>query len=211
MAAMKGKISIIALLFLTANACSDDSFEKAANQYCGLYSSESRSSLGQDEELQEVFGFILEQQKAINNKKFQEVLKAASKSDFLAYYASVKASIEKELGHPWSCSGFEQFFLPKQKVVSLSLKGVHHKVIDPQSDNVVTIMIAYSGEILVNGAPLKEFAKLTAALESRIAKRPLEEVNFVLYFDESSNGGRVSDVLSVLAELGVESVDIIDL
>jgi biopolymer transport protein ExbD len=100
---------------------------------------------------------------------------------------------------------------PKQKVVSLSLRGIHHKSIDPLADNVVTIMVAHSGEILVNGAALKEPSKLKAALESRIAKRPVEEVSFVLYFDDDSNGAFASDVLSVLTELGVESVDLIDL
>lgn len=139
------------------------------------------------------------------------ILKTADKPDFAAYYESVKANFEKELGRPWLCSDFEQFFLPKQKVVSLSLKGIHQKAIDPQADNVIVIIAAHSGEILVNGAPLKEPSKLKTALESRIAKRSVEGVSFVLYFDEDSNGGLVSDVLSVLTELGVESVDIIDL
>lgn len=208
---MKRKFLIIALLFVTANACSDDSFEKAASQYCGLYSPKSLTSLGQGAELQQIFGHILEQQKNINNKKLQDILKSADKADFSAYYASIKASIEQELGQTWSCSDFDQFFLPKQKVVSLSLKGIHHKTIDPQADNVVTIMVAHSGEILVNGAALKEPSKLKAALESRIAKRSVEEVSFVLYFDEASNGALTSDVLSVLTDLGVGSVDIIDL
>lgn len=211
MAAMKRKFLIIALLFITTNACSDDSFEKAASQYCGLYSPKSLTSLGQGAELQQIFGHILEQQKTINNKKLQDILKTADKADFSAYYASIKANIEKELGRPWSCADFDQFFLPKQKVVSLSLKGVHHKSIDPLADNVITIMVAHSGEILVNGAALKEPSKLKAALESRIAKRPVEEVSFVLYFDDDSNGAFASDVLSVLTELGVGSVDLIDL
>src|SRR5690606_33178088 len=167
--------------------------------------------LGQGAELQQIFGHILEQQKNINNKKLQDILKSADKADFSAYYASIKASIEQELGQTWSCSDFDQFFLPKQKVVSLSLKGIHHKAIDPQADNVVTIMVAHSGEILVNGAALKEPSKLKAALESRIAKRSVEEVSFVLYFDEASNGALTSDVLSVLTDLGVGSVDLIDL
>lgn len=208
---MKRKFLIIALLFATTNACSDASFEKATSQYCALYSPKSLESLGQGTELQEIFGHILEQQKTINNMKLQDILKTADKADFSAYYASVKENIKSELGRTWSCSDFDQFFLPKQKVVSLSLKGVHHKAIDPQADNVVTIMLAHSGEILVNGAPLKEPSKLKAALESRIAKRSLKEVSFVLYFDDASNGGLVSDVLAVLTELGVESVDIIDL
>lgn len=211
MTVMKRKFLIIALLFITANACSDDSFEKAVSHYCGLYNPNSLESLGQGAGLQEIFGHILEQQKAISNKKFQDILKIADISDFSAYYASVKASIEQELGRTWSCSDFDQFFLPKQKVVSLSLKGVYHKAIDPQADNVVVIMAAHSGEILVNGAPLKEPSKLKAALESRIAKRSVEEVSFVLYFDEDANGALVSDVLSVLTELGVDSVDLIDL
>lgn len=95
--------------------------------------------------------------------------------------------------------------------MSLSLRGVHHKAIDPQADNVVTIMVAHSDKILVNGAALKEPSKLKAALEFRIAKRSMEEVSFVLYFDEGSNGALASDVLSVLAELGVESVDLVHL
>lgn len=63
----------------------------------------------------------------------------------------------------------------------------------------------------MNNAPLKEPSKLKSALESRIAKRPVETVSFVLYFDEASDGGLVSDVLEVLTELGVDSVDLIDL
>jgi biopolymer transport protein ExbD len=207
----KIKLCMIVLLVVTANAYSDDSFEKAANQYCGFYSPEFPSSLGPGAELQQIFGHILEQQKTINNKKLQDILKTADKADFSAYYASIKANIEKELGRPWSCADFDQFFLPKQKVVSLSLKGVHHKSIDPLADNVITIMVAHSGEILVNGAALKEPSKLKAALESRIAKRSAEEVSFVLYFDEDSNGGLVSDVLGVLTDLGVDSVDLIGL
>src|SRR5690606_14135150 len=137
---MKRKFFKLALTFINANACSYDSFEKAASQYCGLYSPKSLTSLGQGAELQQIFGLILEQQININNKKLQDILKSADKADFSAYYASIKASIEQELGQTWSCSDFDQFFLPKQKVVSLTLKGIHHKAIDPQADNVVTIM-----------------------------------------------------------------------
>lgn len=204
-------LCMIAFVVLIATAYADDSFEKAANQYCGLYSRESLSSLEQGAELQQMFGHILEQQTSINNKKLQSILKTADKSDFATYHASIKADIEQELGQTWSCSDFDQFFLPKQKVVSLSLRGVHHKAIDPQADNVVTIMVAHSDKILVNGAALKEPSKLKAALEFRIAKRSMEEVSFVLYFDEGSNGALASDVLPVLAELGVESVDLVHL
>jgi hypothetical protein len=202
---------LIALLLTTTNTYANDNFEKAASQYCGLYSPKSLTSLGQGAELHEIFGHILEQQKTISNKRLQSILKTADKSDFATYHAGIKASIEQELRKTWSCSDFDQFFLPKQKVVSLSLKGIHHKAIDPQADNVVTIMVAHSGEILVNGAVLKGPSKLKAALASRIAKRPVEEVSFVLYFDEASNGALVSDVLSVLTELDVESVDLIGL
>lgn len=105
----------------------------------------------------------------------------------------------------------ERFVLPKQTIISLSLSGMQEKAIDPNADNVITIVLVHSGEILVNGAPLKELSKLKAALESRISKRPLGELNFVLYFDEGSNGELVSDVMIALAELGVVSVDLIDL
>lgn len=205
------KFFLITLSLLAVNACSDESFEKSVYQYCELYNAESLSLLGQNAELQEAFGYILERQEKIKNKKLQGILKSADKSSFSNYYAGVKIQIEKELGKTWSCEDFEQFFLPKQKIVSLSLKGIQYKSIDPQADNTITIMVAHSGDILVNGAPLKEASKLKAALESRISNRPLSDLNFTLFFDEDSNGEFVSDVLSVLTELGVKSVDLIDL
>lgn len=59
---------LIVLLLMATNTYANDSFEKAASQYCRLYNPESFSLLGQGEEPQEIFGHILEQQKIISNK-----------------------------------------------------------------------------------------------------------------------------------------------
>lgn len=207
----KIRLGLFTLSLVAVNACSSDGFTQAVNQYCNLYSSESLGSPGESAEVQAVFGSILERQTSINNKSLQKILKSADSSSFSNYYASVKEKIEAELGHAWSCDGFDQFFLPKQKVISLSLIGVKQKAIDTHDENVITIMLAHSGEILVNGAPLKDISKLKAAIESRTAKRPISQLSFVLYFDEGSNGELVSDVMIALAELRVVSVDLIDM
>jgi biopolymer transport protein ExbD len=207
----KIRLGLFALVLVTVNACSGDDFAQAANQYCNLYSSEPLGFSGESAGVQAVFGSILERQTSIKNENLQDILKSSDSSSFSNYYASVKEKIEAELGHAWSCDSFDQFFLPKQKVISLSLIGVKQKAIDPHDENVITIMLAHSGEILVNGAPLKEISKLKAAIESRTAKRPISQLSFVLYFDEGSKGELVSDVMIALAELGVVSVDLIDM
>lgn len=207
----KIRLGLFTLSLVAVNACSSDGFTQAANQYCSLYSAESLASVGEKAEVQAIFGSILERQASINNEKLQKILKSADSSSFSNYYTSIKAQIEAELGSAWACDDFDQFFLPKKKVISLSLVGVKQKAVDPNADNAITIMVAHSGEILVNGAALKEISKLKAALESKIAKRTIGELNFVLYFDEDSNGELVSDVMIALAELGVVSVDLIDM
>lgn len=205
------KLSLFSILLIAVNSCSDDNFKQSVNKYCDLYSPESLAFMGADADSQTIFGYLLEQQASIKNKKLSKILGSADNSNFPNYYASVKAQIGKELGEPWSCDHFEQFFSPKQKVITLLLKGIHSKAIDPKSDKVITILLAHSGELLINNAPLKHPEKLKAALESRISIRPLDSLDFVLYFDEGSNGELVSEILAVLSELGVVSVDLIDL
>lgn len=138
------------------------------------------------------------------------ILGSADKTKFSAYYASIKAQIEQELGEPWSCEGFESFFLPKQKLVSLQLKGIEQRAIDPQADNVIIIMLTHSGDFLINGAPLKDLSKLRAGLELRIADRPINNLDFMLYFDEGSKGEWISKILGTLTEMGISSVSLID-
>jgi len=206
------KYSLIALLLVAVNACADDSFKKSLDVYCNLYSPESLSKAGDHADVQTVYGNLLSQQKLlIKNKKLSDILTTADKSGFVNFYHSVKNQVEKELGRSWECPNFDLFFMPRQKVVSITLNGINSKQIDPQSDSVITIMLTNSGDLLLNNAPLQGMSKLKPAIISLVAKDKIKTKQFVLYFDQGSNGEFISDILSVLTELGVTSVDLIDL
>lgn len=203
--------SLLLILLIAMNACSEDSFNDSLKQYCELYSPDSINSVGENADLQTVFGSILERQADISNKKLQSILKTADNSSYSRFHASVKSKVEEEAGVAWECKYFDQFFFPTQKVISLTLGSVEDKVIDPHGDKIVTIMVTHSGEVLFNSSPLIDLSKLQSAIESRVANDPIDTFDFVLYFDQGSNGEQISDTLILLKRLGVSKIELIDM
>lgn len=203
--------SLLLMLLVAVNACSDDNLRHALDRYCKLFDPESIFKIGDGADLQTVYADIQERQSAIKSERLNSILALSDKSSISSYYVSIKSNVEKELGEAWRCDDFDQFFLPKQKVVSLLLTGVQFKPINPLSDKIITIMLAHSGELLVNNNPLKDYSKLKPALASIILQAPIDSFDFVLYFDEGSNGELISDILATLTELGVSKVGLIDM
>lgn len=169
------------------------------------------NSYGRDLEVQAIYGEILERQANIKNESLQRILSSADTTSFANFHSSVTKRIEAELGNKWQCSAFDSFFLPTQKSITLQLSGITHKAINPESNNVVTIMLAHSGEMLVNNKPLIGTAKLSQAIKAITDQQPLDSFDFVVYFDQGSNGEWVADIFIILSELGVSKVNLIDM
>lgn len=169
------------------------------------------NSYGRDLEVQAIYGEVLERQANIKNESLQKILSSADTTSFANFHSSVTKRIEAELGNKWQCKYFDSFFLPTQKIITLQLSGITHKAINPESDNVVTIMLAHTGEILVNNKPLIGTAKLSQAIKVKINKQPIDNFEFIIYFDQGSNGELVADILAALTELGVSKVGLIDM
>lgn len=205
------KLFFIATLLATGSACSSENFTSSLAEYCQLFSENSINSYGRDLELQAIYGEILERQASIKNETLQKILNSADTTSFASFHASVTKQIEAELGNKWQCSDFDSFFLPAQKIITLQLGGITQKAINPESDNVITIMLTHSGETLINNKPLTSINKLSQAITLKIYKQPIDNFEFVIYFDQGSNGELIADILAALSELGVSKVGLIDM
>lgn len=94
----------------------------------------------------------------------------------------------------------------------MQLVDVVKKRIDPQADNTIVIMVAHTGEILINNTPIvsNDDSVLEQAIESTTRGKPITNFSFVLYMDEAANGNLVSRIFRVLKKMGVERVEVID-
>ena len=206
---------IIASLAVAGYACAGDKSEllSAADQYCSFYNPSSWGDLAESGDTYSIFNLIVSKQETeIKSSDFKAIISSADTTDFAAYHSGVKANIGKAIGKEWVCEDFDQFFMPSQTVVSLTLSGVQKKSIDPNADNTIVIAIAHSGEILIGNAPLKsnDQKSVLAGIKSKIAGRDINKLEFVLYFDEGANGNLVPRLLASLSELGVTNVGLID-
>lgn len=203
---------LLLILILSPIACADQSAEKSAALLCELYNPDTWTQLDKNASAQEIYAHIaLQQEQVIENEAVKAILENADNSTFASYFHSVTNGLKAMLGKPWECSNFERFYLPKQRVVSLSLNGVSEKRIDPQAENVVTVMLAADGNVLINNSPLasSKSDQIEKAITS-VAGTQLSDHEFVLYFDSLSDGGRVAGILRALANVGVKTVDIIE-
>lgn len=205
------KLIFFAALLATGSACSGENFPSSLAEYCQLFSQDSINSYGRDLELQAIYGEILERQASIKNEVLQKILNSADTVSFASFHSSVTKQIETELGDKWQCSDFDNFFLPTQKIITLQLGGITQKAMHPESDNVITIMLAHSGETLINNKPLTDITKLSQAIKLKINKQPIDNFEFIIYFDQGSNGELITDILAALTELGVSKVGLIDM
>lgn len=206
-------IFVILLAAASTLACADSELRKSVDKFCELYNPKSWPDLGSDATTQEIYAAIVKaQEMQVDHNELKQAIASADTTDFASYYHSVKQNIESLLDEPWECADFEQFYLPKQKVISLTLGEVVEKRINPQAEDVLIVMLTAGGDLLVNNAPLQspEAGSLKAALESRLRGRDINGVNVVVYFDAGADGGRMAGVLKALAAVGIKKVDLVD-
>lgn len=202
---------LLTLIFLFSFACAEQSVKQAASSLCELYNSDNWVNSQSNSGTQELYGRIIEQQeKRITNENVKTVLESADNSNYANYFYSVEAGMASLLGEPWGCVHFGNFYLPMQKVVSLNLTGVLSKRIDPQADNVVTIMLAADGAVLINNSPLVNSSKdaVQKALKDSFGES-LKGMQIFVYFYQGANGGRAAELLAALAGIGIIEVELI--
>lgn len=194
-------------------SCADASLQPQVDQYCETFNPDNWKGLEKDAELPVIYAHIVKSQRSlIKNADLISVIEKSESGDFNQYYHHTRQNIERLLGGQWPCQYFDAFFLPEQRVVSLSLNAVSKKRIDPNAANNIIVILSHSGEVLINNTALLSSTpdKLRLGLISVIANRPYGELNFVLYADEGADGGRLASMLGVFAELDITNVDLID-
>lgn len=200
-------------MLISQTACSDKTLDSSLKSYCELYNPATWAALGEDASTQEVYGYILSKtDSSVENDKLKVAIQNADNTDFTAYFYSINASIEELTGKPWQCQYFEDFYLPKQKIVSLTLNEISQKRINPNADNVITIMLAHDGALLINNAALKSATPdaLTTALKLRINQRVISSLKFVVYFDAGADANRAAEIFSALQAAGIKQVELIN-
>jgi biopolymer transport protein ExbD len=189
-----------------------ESFKNAATQYCNLYAPSSWEALGDEADLQTIYSYIVRESRKIDNAQFIKSLDDANTKDFATFSASVRENIEAQLGNKWQCDFFDNFFYPKQKVVFLSISDITERRIDPNSPNVMVIMLLASGEVVVNNAPLENSSAETIkkAIGMLLGNMNRASTDVYVYFDQGADGGMVSKLLALLSGLGINHVGLID-
>lgn len=204
-----GFLSVFSLV-----ACADtQSVEEAADQYCEIYNPSSWKGISKSAEAYEIYNYIVTvQNETVTNSDFSLAVGNADSSSFTDFYYSARKNIEALLGSTWDCDHFDQFYLPLQTIISLSLGGVSKDRIDPNNPDTVVISISHQGDVLVGNAALASTSHdtITAAVKSRIASKELEAIRFVLYADSGADGSLVPKVLNSLTQIGVKNVSFID-
>ncbi len=205
---------IIALSVFSMSACADSqSVEQAAAQYCEVYNPETWVGVSKSSDLYEIYNHIVTAQKeTVTNKAFDAAVTNADSSNFTKFYHSARNNVETLLGDRWDCEYFDQFYLPSQTVVSVSLEGISKTRIDPNSPDTVVISISLQGDVLIGNAALKSAThdSIAAAVKSHIAGEKVEGFKFVLYADSGSDGSLMTKVLNSLTQMGVKRVSLID-
>lgn len=205
---------IVALFSISMMAgANQQSVEEAASKYCEIYNPSSWVDVSKPAETYETYNYIVTKQKqTVTNIEFGLAVENADSSGFSEFYYSARKNIEVLLGETWDCDHFDQFYMPSQTIVSLSLGGITKDRIDPNNPDTIVISINHQGDVLVGNAALAStsYDTITAAVESRIDNKELEDIKFVLYADSGADGSLVPKVLNSLTRLGVKSVSLID-
>lgn len=205
-------VMVLVLVSVSAGTQGDKSFEDAASAYCDLYN----PARWEDEKTTDVYSIyhsiVCRQASAVANAQLMAIVEAADSSDFVSYHKSISEGISNVLGAKWQCDHFDQFYVPSQTLVKLSLEGFETKRIDPNAANTILITVLNDKNILLGSTPLASSERKTifAAIKSRLDGKPADDFQFVLYFDEGSSGVLLPDVLSALVELGVKNASLID-
>lgn len=210
---MYKKILLLILIATSGGACADAELQKSVEEFCELYNPESWSGLGESASTQEIYSHILKaQQEVVRNQELKQAIASADTTDFASYYYSVKQNVESLLGKSWECTYFDQFYLPQQKVIQLTLGEATKKRINPQDKNTLVVMLTSDGTVLINNAPLQsaEASVVEAALRSRLQGTDVAKVHVVAYFDAGADGSRVAGLLKALAATGIKEVDLVD-
>ncbi len=190
----------------------DDGIRYAVDQYCEIYNPKSWKELAPDADVQTIYAqIVLQQKKRIRHPRVLDAIASADTGDFTRFYFSVKQNIESLLGEAWVCEHFDNFFLPKQRVVPLSLGKVVETRIDPNADHVMVIM-SHTGELLIDNAPLvsSDAEKVKLGIKSKLGNRNIRDMQFVLYMDQGADGNRLAELLVTLSNMGIDKVQLID-
>jgi biopolymer transport protein ExbD len=185
---------------------------EAAEFYCDTYNPAQWHSLGSELSSVEIYNHIVTIQKeGIKNNDFMETINQADRSNYINFYNDARKRIESLIGKPWTCLYFDQFYFPKQTITSITLGEVSQKVINPNDPSTIVIAVSYSGEILVNNSPLvsKEADVFKSAIALTIRQRNTDQLSFIVYADEGSDGALSSNIMQYLAEMGIRKVGLI--
>jgi biopolymer transport protein ExbD len=194
-------------------AYADNSVQHAVDQFCDLYNPKTWEHLGPDADVQTIYADIVKRQKIlVRNPKVLNVIALSNSEDFSKFYFSVKQKIESLLGKPWACKHFDNFYMPSQLVIPLTLGKAVETRIDPNADNVIIIMLSYTGDILINNAPLVSYDAqiIEHGIMTKLGKRDIRDVQFILYLDEGADGNRLAKLLVTLSNMDIDKVQLID-
>ncbi|MDN3637367.1 hypothetical protein QWY82_00975 [Simiduia curdlanivorans] len=199
-------------LVAASTACASDKEEliAASAQYCAFYDSKT---WGDSDDTYEIYNLIAtKQQNEISNAEFKDLMATTDISSFASFYASVREKIERATGKPWDCDDFDHFYMPSQKLISISLNGLNQRRVDPNAENVIVISVSHAGDILIAGAPLSttDLNDITKGVQARIAGRDIDSLDFVIYFDEGSRGEMIPLIFTALTNLDVQNISLID-
>ena len=199
------------LMMPVASVYAAESLEQSANQYCELYNPAAWEKGISEESIQSIYSYIIQHQEVIDfPSSMKAVINSADNSSFGTYFYSIHNGMNNLLGKSWECKYFDDFYLPEQKIIPLSLGNVSQKRIDPNASNTIVIMLASDGTLLINNAPLRSAAKFKQALTSTIHKHSLDDLTFVLYLDSGADGGKVAGLFSQMISVGIKDVQLIE-
>jgi hypothetical protein len=148
------RAAFLTLAFSIASCAWGATYEQAANRYCELYSPDSWEDLESWASLQEVYGFIVSEAMKIDNAQFRNDIESLEVDNFQEFHGEIHRLMESRLGQPWKCPDFDDFFYPKQKVIELTVGKVVEQHIDLGADDTLVIILAGSGDVLIDNQPL---------------------------------------------------------
>lgn len=187
--------------------------KEAAVEYCNSYHPSVWASLDEGASLHQIYAVIISQQQArVINSDFITAVDNADKTNMSRFFYTARDNINALIKENWKCELFDDFFLPKQRVVTFALNGIVEKRIDPNDKNTLIITITYDGNILLGSSPLAstDTGVITEALRLEMNGRSAENLNLVIYADVKAEADLLTRVVAVLAGMGIKSLDLVD-
>lgn len=210
----KSRVLLIAVMILSTRVCANShDVRNDADTYCKLYNPSSWHVLGEKPTLYEIYNYIVTRQKSeLKNSNFKDVLGKSDNSNFDRFHSSTKKNIGNILGEDWHCQYFDEFYRPARNVISISLQGLKKIHIDPNAQDVIVVSVSQSGEILIGNAPLvsNESSLIKKAILLKLGNRDRLTTHFVLYSDSGADGSLLTRILTVMTELGVKDLSLVD-